>query len=133
MELEVETCCRTRAATHSNTQPVCNKIDLDAGWLRFHRNGVRFGPGFTEGVTGPLVRAVQMYHNGDLVTARLGAARGASVHRQRQRELPELCSQAMGHGSLLHTPRASLLFVTKYFYQIRFVCYFLYLRRVVSK
>jgi hypothetical protein len=33
-------------------------LDLDAGWLRFYRNGRRCGPGITEGVTGPLVRAV---------------------------------------------------------------------------
>jgi len=31
-------------------------VDLDAGWLRFYRNGKRCGSGFTEGVTGPLVR-----------------------------------------------------------------------------
>jgi hypothetical protein len=35
-------------------------LDLDAGWLRFYRNGERYGPGFTEGVTGPLVRAVEV-------------------------------------------------------------------------
>jgi hypothetical protein len=36
-------------------------LDLDAGWLRFYRNGERYGPGFTEGVTGPLKRAVQLH------------------------------------------------------------------------
>jgi hypothetical protein len=36
-------------------------LDLDAGWMRLYRNGKRCGPGFTEGVTGPLVRAAQMY------------------------------------------------------------------------
>jgi hypothetical protein len=35
-------------------------LDLDAGWLRFYRNNTRCGPGFTEGVTGPLVRAAQI-------------------------------------------------------------------------
>jgi hypothetical protein len=35
-------------------------LDLDAGWLRFYRNSERCGPGFTEGVTGPLVRAAQV-------------------------------------------------------------------------
>jgi hypothetical protein len=35
-------------------------LDLDAGWLRFYRNGQRCGPGFTEGVTGPLVRAAEL-------------------------------------------------------------------------
>ena len=34
-------------------------LDLDAGWMRFYRNGKRCGPGFTEGVTGPLMRAAQ--------------------------------------------------------------------------
>ena len=33
-------------------------LDLDEAWLRFYRNGKRFGPGFTSGVTGPLVRAM---------------------------------------------------------------------------
>jgi hypothetical protein len=44
-------------------------LDLDAGWLRFYRNGKRCGPGFAGGVTGPLVRAVQLYHEGEKVTA----------------------------------------------------------------
>jgi hypothetical protein len=35
-------------------------LDLDAGWLRFYRNSKRCGPGFTKGVTGPLVRAVHI-------------------------------------------------------------------------
>jgi hypothetical protein len=35
-------------------------LDLDAGWLRFYLNGKRCGPGYTEGVTGPLVRAAQI-------------------------------------------------------------------------
>jgi hypothetical protein len=33
-------------------------LDLDAGWMRFYRNRKRCGPGYTEGVTGPLLRAV---------------------------------------------------------------------------
>ena len=44
-------------------------LDLDAGWLRFYRNGKRCGPGYTEGVTGPLVRAVELFRKGDKVTA----------------------------------------------------------------
>jgi hypothetical protein len=44
-------------------------LDLDAGWLRCYRNGKRCGPGFAEGVTGPLVRAAEIYYNGDKVTA----------------------------------------------------------------
>jgi hypothetical protein len=35
-------------------------LDLDAGWMRFFRNGMRCGPGYTEGVTGPLARAAQL-------------------------------------------------------------------------
>ena len=48
-------------------------LDLDAGWLRFYRNSKRCGPGFTEGVTGPLVRAAQVYRAGAKVTALPGA------------------------------------------------------------
>jgi hypothetical protein len=48
-------------------------LDLDAGWLRFYRNGKRCGPGYTEGVTGPLLRAVQFYSPGDKATAVPGA------------------------------------------------------------
>jgi hypothetical protein len=44
-------------------------LDLDAGWIRLYRNGKRCGPGFTEGVTGPLVRAAELLHKGDKVTA----------------------------------------------------------------
>jgi hypothetical protein len=44
-------------------------LDLDAGWMRLYRNGKRCGPGFTEGVTGPLVRAVELYDKGEKVTA----------------------------------------------------------------
>jgi hypothetical protein len=38
-------------------------LDLDAGWMRLYRNGKRCGPGYTEGVTGPLVRAAQLGHD----------------------------------------------------------------------
>jgi hypothetical protein len=48
-------------------------LDLDAGWMRFFRNGKRCGPGFTEGVTGPLVRAAQLLFTGDKVTVLPGA------------------------------------------------------------
>jgi hypothetical protein len=48
-------------------------LDLDAGWLRFYRNGKRCGPGYKEGVTGPLVRAVQFYGKGEKATAVPGA------------------------------------------------------------
>jgi hypothetical protein len=48
-------------------------LDLDAGWLRYYRNDKRCGPGFTEGVTGPLVRAVELYNEGEKVTVLPGA------------------------------------------------------------
>jgi hypothetical protein len=48
-------------------------LDLDAGWLRFYHNDKRCGPGFTEGVTGPLVRAAQLYYKGDTATVVPGA------------------------------------------------------------
>ncbi len=48
-------------------------LDLDAGWLRIFRNGKRGGPGFTEGVTGPLVCAVQLASAGDKVAVLPGA------------------------------------------------------------
>jgi hypothetical protein len=48
-------------------------LDLDAGWLRFYRNGKRCGPGYTEGVTGPLLRAAQFYQTGNKGTAVPGA------------------------------------------------------------
>jgi hypothetical protein len=49
-------------------------LDLNAGWLRFYRNGMRYGPGYTEGVTGPLVRAAEMQFKGSVLTALPGAA-----------------------------------------------------------
>jgi hypothetical protein len=48
-------------------------LDLDAGWLRIYRNDKRWGPGFTEGVTGPLVRAVQLYIDGEKAVVLPGA------------------------------------------------------------
>ena len=48
-------------------------LDLDAGWLRFYRNGERCGPGYTEGVTGPLLRAAELYRTGEKATAVPGA------------------------------------------------------------
>jgi hypothetical protein len=48
-------------------------LDLDAGWMRLYRNGKRCGPGFAEGVTGPLVRAAEFYCKGNKVTALPGA------------------------------------------------------------
>ena len=48
-------------------------LDLDAGWMRYYRNGELCGPGYTEGVTGPLVRAAQLNYAGDKVTVLPGA------------------------------------------------------------
>ena len=48
-------------------------LDLDAGWLRYYRNKKRCGPGFTEGVTGPLVRAAQLFTIGNKATVLPGA------------------------------------------------------------
>jgi hypothetical protein len=49
-------------------------LDLDAGWMRFYRNRKRCGPGYTEGVTGPLLRAVQFAgFAGDKMTVLPGA------------------------------------------------------------
>jgi hypothetical protein len=48
-------------------------LDLGAGWMRYYRNGKRCGPGFTEGVTGPLARATQLAYAGDKVTVLPGA------------------------------------------------------------
>ena len=43
-------------------------LDLDAGWMRFYRNGRRCGPGYTAGVTGPLLRASQLHYVGSTIT-----------------------------------------------------------------
>jgi hypothetical protein len=48
-------------------------LDLDAGWMRLYRNGKRCGPGFTAGVTGPLVRAAQLLGTGDKMAVLPGA------------------------------------------------------------
>jgi hypothetical protein len=43
-------------------------LDLDNGSLRFFKNSVQHGPGYSAGsVTGPVVAAVQMYFNDDSV------------------------------------------------------------------
>jgi hypothetical protein len=48
-------------------------LDLDAGWLRFFRNGVRLRQGYASGVTGPLLRSVQVQDEGAVLTALPGA------------------------------------------------------------
>jgi hypothetical protein len=59
-------------------------LDLDAGWMRFFRNGQLYGPGFTEGVTGPLVRAAELgYFAGDQLTALPAAVAPVQVLRPR--------------------------------------------------
>ena len=65
--------CGSGAQTidHGHKQGACTVgdhigvlLDLDLGWIRFFRNGERFGPGYTEGVTGPLVRAAEIFNTG---------------------------------------------------------------------
>jgi hypothetical protein len=68
-------------------------LDLDAGWLRFYRNDERCGPGFTEGVTGPLVRAAQFWKAGDKVTV-LPAAVAPEGAADEPWEEPEPTSEA---------------------------------------
>ena len=41
--------------------------------MRIHRGGERCGPGFTEGVTGPLVRAAELGMKGNKLTVLPGA------------------------------------------------------------
>ena len=48
-------------------------LDLDAGWLRFYRNGKRLRQEFASGVTGPLLRCAEMHNEGDVVAALPGA------------------------------------------------------------
>jgi hypothetical protein len=48
-------------------------LDLEEGWLRFYRNGKRCGPGYTEGVTGPLLRAAQVTDAGQQLAVLPGA------------------------------------------------------------
>jgi hypothetical protein len=48
-------------------------LDHDAGWLPNKRNGKRCGPGYTEGVTGPLLRAAQVADAGQQLTVLPGA------------------------------------------------------------
>ena len=48
-------------------------LDLDAGWLRFYRNGVRLKQEYASGVTGPLLRSLQVYQPGVVWTALPGA------------------------------------------------------------
>jgi hypothetical protein len=70
-------------------------LDLDAGWLRFYRNGKRCGLGYTEGVTGPLVRAAQVGNKGDTLTVLPGAVapEGAGAADEPWEE-PEPTSEA---------------------------------------
>ena len=54
-------------------------LDLDAGWIRFYRNGVRMGEGFTDGVTGPLMRVANVCPSNATATAIPGAVAPASA------------------------------------------------------
>ena len=76
-------------------------LDLDAGWLRFYRNGKRCGPGYTEGVTGPLVRAAQIRES-DKVTVLPGAAapEGAGAADEPWEEPPTAIKLGASHRVL---------------------------------
>jgi hypothetical protein len=73
-------------------------LDLDAGWLRFYRNDKRWGPGFAEGVTGPLVRAAQFARQGTKLTVLPGAVEpegaGAAEEPWEEPTAPEPDSEA---------------------------------------
>ena len=56
-ELRAQRSLPNRSSVHSVRVGVL--LDLDAGWMRFYRNGERCGPGFTH-VAGPLVRAAEV-------------------------------------------------------------------------
>jgi hypothetical protein len=60
-------------------------LDLDQGWIRWFRNGAECGPGITSGVSGPLVRAAQILHEGNSVEALPGAV--APVVKRLERVL----------------------------------------------
>jgi hypothetical protein len=74
-------------------------LDLDAGWMRFYRNGKRFGPGYTSGVTGPLVRAAVLSGKGDTVTVLPGATapEGADADARGA----QLCNAQNEQGAVL--------------------------------
>ena len=74
-------------------------LDLDAGSMRFYRNGKRFGPGFTSGVTGPLVCAALLTGKGDKVTVLPGATapEGAGADARGA----QFCSAQNEQGSVL--------------------------------
>ena len=65
--------CADRQGQFAQGDRIGVLLDLDAGWMRLYRNGERCGPGFTEGVTGPLVRAAQLGNKGDKLTVLPGA------------------------------------------------------------
>jgi hypothetical protein len=71
-------------------------LDLDAGWMRFYRNSKRWGTGFTEGVTGPLLRAVQLdYYKQSSCTilpGEAGAGARAVSDEQWQEQEPKLAA-----------------------------------------
>ena len=50
-------------------------LDLDAGSLKFYLNGQVYGPGYTSGVTGPVVRTVEMAYKGEAVSLNVTATR----------------------------------------------------------
>ena len=68
-------------------------LDLDAGWMRLYRNGKRCGPGFTEGVTGPLVRAAQIGGVGEKVAGLPGAVAPEGAGEKGRWCAPRSCTR----------------------------------------
>ena len=50
-------------------------LDLTAGSLKFYRSGKLYGPGYPSGVKGPVVRTVEMYYAGTVVSLDVTATR----------------------------------------------------------
>jgi hypothetical protein len=56
-------------------------LNLDVGCLRFYVNGEQHGPGYTHGVTGPVVFQVTMTHMGDSATLLRNRPGGMRINR----------------------------------------------------
>jgi hypothetical protein len=60
--------CDDESGAYKEGDRVGMLLDLNNSSLRFFKNGVEHGPGYPAGsVTGPVVHAVQMYNNGEIV------------------------------------------------------------------
>jgi hypothetical protein len=61
-------CHDNKAGPYKQGDRVGVLLDLDNGSLRFFKNGEQHGPGYPAGsVTGPVVHAVQMSNNGEIL------------------------------------------------------------------